>query len=71
VLLPLVESGFVASAGFTSEAMKEARMQDNRRITLIDLERLFDMWVEHYGAMTEESSQRLPLQSVYFLDPDA
>jgi restriction system protein len=60
---------FVSSAGFTSEAEREARMQDNRRITLIDLERLFDMWVEHYAAMPEESSQRLPLRTVHFLDP--
>jgi restriction system protein len=60
---------FVASAGFTSEAIREARMQDNRRITLIDLERLFDLWVEHYPAMPEDVSQRLPLRTVHFLDP--
>ena len=46
-------------------------MQDTRRITLIDLERLFDLWVQHYADMPEESSQRPPLRSIYFLGPDA
>lgn len=60
---------FVANGGFTSEAIREARQQETRRITLIDLERLFDLWVEHYSAMPESNTQRLPLRPVYFLDP--
>lgn len=60
---------FVSTGGFTSEAIREARQQDTRRITLIGLEQLFDLWIEHYPAMSEASSQRLPLRPVYFLDP--
>jgi restriction system protein len=60
---------FVSLGGFTSEAGKEARGQATRRINLIDMERLVDLWVQHYDAMPESSSQRLPLRPVYFLDP--
>jgi len=60
---------FVASGGFTSDAKEEARTQERRKITLIDLENLFDLWVEHYPKLTQEARQRLPLKSIYFLAP--
>jgi restriction system protein len=60
---------FVASGGFTSDAKEEARTQERRKITLIDLEDLFDLWVEHYSKLTQEARQRLPLKSIYFLAP--
>ena len=60
---------FVASGGFTSDAKEEARTQERRKITLIDLEILFDLWVEHYPKLTQEARQRLPLRSIYFLAP--
>ena len=34
---------YVASGGFTSDAIAEARYQENRRITLVDLQALFDL----------------------------
>jgi len=60
---------FVAVSGFTNDAEQEARAQENRRLTLIDLEGLFNLWVEHYDSLSEEDKQRLPLRPVYFLAP--
>lgn len=61
---------FVATGGFTKDAAEEARTQERRRVTLIDLERLFDLWVEYYGKLSDEARQRLPLTPIYFLSPD-
>lgn len=60
---------FVSSAGFTSDAKEEARTQERRKVTLLDLENIFDLWVEHYGKLTQEARQRLPLKPIYFLAP--
>ena len=58
---------FVASGGFSKDAEQEARRQEKRRIMLVDLERLFDLWVEHYDTIPEEQRRLLPLKKVYFL----
>lgn len=60
---------FVTLNGFSPDAETEARSQENRRLTLLDLAGLFDLWVEHYDRLTEEARQRLPLRTVRFLDP--
>jgi restriction system protein len=60
---------FISTGGFTSDAEREVRGQENRRISLIGLERLFDLWVEHYDAVPEEGRQLLPLKQVHFLAP--
>jgi restriction system protein len=60
---------FVSVAGFTKDAEEEARTQEKRKVTLIDLERLFDLWVEHYIKLDESARRRLPLQPIYFLAP--
>ena len=39
---------FISVGGFKSTAEREARTQERRRITLIDLNRLVALWVEHY-----------------------
>jgi restriction system protein len=62
---------FVTTAGFTKNAQDEARMQEKRKITLVDLERLFDLWVEHYSKLDEPARRRLPLQPIHFLAPEA
>jgi restriction system protein len=62
---------FISSGGFTSEAEREARAQEKRRMTLIDLDRLVALWIEHYGDLADMDRQRLPLEPVYFLSlPD-
>jgi len=59
---------YVAIGGFTNDAQAKARAQEKRRITLIDLEKLFDLWIEHYEKVDEESRRLLPLKPIYFLD---
>lgn len=61
---------FVSSGGFTRDAEDEARMQERRKITLIDLERFFDLWVKHYDRLTEEARRQLPLKPIYFIAPE-
>lgn len=60
---------FVCTGGFTKDAETEARTQEKRRVTLIGLEKLFDLWVEHYGKLTDLARRRLPLRPIQFLSP--
>lgn len=60
---------FVTTSGFTKDAEEEARTQEKRKVTLVDLERLFDLWVEHYSRLEEAARRRLPLQPIWFLAP--
>ena len=60
---------FVCTGGFTRDAEMEARTQAKRRITLLNLETLFDLWVEHYGKLTDSARRKLPLKPIYFLAP--
>ena len=58
---------FVSIAGFSKPAEDEARNQERRRIMLVDLRRLFDLWVEHYERIPEQYRRLLPLKPIYFL----
>jgi restriction system protein len=58
---------FVAAGGFTKDAEEFARHQAKRHVTLVSLERLFDLWVEFYPRLTDSARRRLPLSPVYFL----
>ena len=58
---------FVCTGGFTKEAEAEARRQEKRRIMLLDLKRLFDLWTEHYDRVPEAQCRLLPLRPVYYL----
>ena len=60
---------FVCTGGFTKDAETEARTQEQRRINLIGLEGLFDLWVEHYDKLTDQARRRLPLRPIQFLSP--
>ncbi|MDG1500628.1 MAG: restriction endonuclease [Planctomycetota bacterium] len=61
---------FVNLAGFTRDAEIEARTQEKRRVTLINQERLVDLWIEHYADLDETARRRLPLKPIYFLSPE-
>ncbi len=61
---------FVSTGGFTKDAEYEARTQQSRQVTLVDLRRLFELWVEHLDRLDEESRDFLPLKPIYFLAPD-
>ncbi|MDR7468446.1 MAG: restriction endonuclease [Armatimonadota bacterium] len=58
---------FISTGGFTKDAEQEARSQPTRRITLLDLEKLFDLWVQYYKNVPEEGRRILPLKPVYYL----
>jgi restriction system protein len=60
---------YVSAGGFTAEAEREARSQEQRRLTLIDLNRLVELWIEHSPKLDTSDRQRLPLKPVYFLAP--
>lgn len=59
---------FVSVGGFTKDAENEVRGQERRRIMLLDLKRLFDLWVEHYARIPDNARRLLPLRPVYYLD---
>jgi restriction system protein len=61
---------FVTTSGFTKDAQDEARIQEKRKVTLVDLEKLFDLWVEHYSKLDDAARRKLPLQPIYFLAPE-
>lgn len=61
---------FVCTGGFTKDAQDEARTQEKRKVTLLDLSALLDLWVEHQAKLTPEGRRRLPLRPIYFLEPD-
>jgi len=58
---------FVTATEFTTDAMVEARQQETRRISLIGLKGLLELWIEHYPRVEEAERQLLPLRPVYFL----
>jgi restriction system protein len=60
---------FVCTGGFTSDADEEARTQEKRKVTLLGVDHLFDLWVQHYDKVAEEDRQLLPLRPVYYLAP--
>jgi restriction system protein len=60
---------FVCTGGFTKDAESEARTQEKRRVRLIGLEKLFDLWDEHYDKLSDRARRRLPLRSIRFLAP--
>jgi len=62
---------FVSTGGFTKDAADEARTQEKRKITLVTLDRLFDLWVEHYARLTDAARRRLPLRPIQFLEPSS
>ena len=59
---------YVCTGGFTSEAMREARAQERRKIMLVDARRLFDLWVEHYAKIPDEQRRLMPLKPIYYLN---
>lgn len=58
---------YISAAGFSSQAEREARSQEKRRLKLIDLERFVELWVQHMQELPDPDRQRLPLKPVYFL----
>lgn len=59
---------FVSVGGFTSEAEREARGQERRKIMLVNPSRLFELWTEHYDRIPDEQRRLMPLKPIYYLD---
>lgn len=60
---------FVSTGGFTKDAEDFTRMQESRKVTLINVEKLVDLWIGHYGKLGDAARRRLPLTPIYFLTP--
>ena len=60
---------FVATGGFTNDAQKEWRSQQQRKVTLLDMRQLVELWVRHYEKLTDDARRLLPLRPVYYLAP--
>jgi len=60
---------FVSTGGFTNEAESEARTKETRKLTLLNLEKLVDLWVKNYEKIEESDKLLLPLKPVYYLAP--
>ena len=58
----------VSSGGFTADAEREARGA-NRHIETMDLNRLIELWQQHYGSIREAGKKLLPLVTLHFLAP--
>lgn len=58
---------YVCTGGFTGDAESEARSQERRRVTLIDMKKLVNLWIEHQSRLSEEDRSILPLKPVFFL----
>ncbi len=61
---------FVSTGGFTKDAEEAARTQESCQVTLIDLQRLFELWIEYSSKLDQEARDRLPLKPIYFLAPE-
>lgn len=58
---------YVSTNGFSVDAQREARAQETRRIMLIDLERLVELWIKHYENLSDVDQAMLPVRPVHFL----
>jgi restriction system protein len=58
---------FVSVCGFTRDSEEFARVQARRRVTLLDLEGLVELWGQHYAKLDDAARRRLPLQPVWWL----
>lgn len=61
---------FVSTSGFTRDAESFARMQESRKIMLIDLERFFELWVKFHDKLSDEARRRFPVTPVHFFTPE-
>jgi restriction system protein len=48
---------------------QKARTKETRKLTLLDLEKLVDLWVINYEKIEDSDKQLLPLKRVYYLAP--
>jgi restriction system protein len=66
---PLAQWVCTVGAAHGSRACAE-REPTGKRSVCFDLERLFELWVEHYPRIAETSRRLLPLRPIWFLAPE-
>jgi restriction system protein len=59
---------YICTGGFSSDAERTAREQENKRLTLLDSKALFLLWVEYYEHLPQASRALMPLKPIYHLD---
>jgi len=59
---------FVATGGFTPDVIDQIGTDTFKRITLVDMEDLYSLWVKFYNELGEEAKNRLPLKPVHFIN---
>ena len=60
---------FVSLGGFSSDAEKEARAS-NKRITLVDAKKLYELWISYYEKLSQADRALFPLKPIYYLNPE-
>lgn len=72
--LSLINEGdvgiFITTGGFTKDAEDLARSQERRKITLLDSQKLVDLWIEYNDKIEKDKRYLLPLKPIYFLAPN-
>jgi len=58
---------FVSTGDFTKAAGDFARHQAQRPVTLINLKRFVNLWIEFYPKLSDAARQRFTLKPIYFL----
>ena len=58
----------VSSGGFTAEVEREIRAS-TKHIETMDLDRLIELWQQHYDKLREAGKALLPLVQLFFLAP--
>lgn len=61
---------FVTTGGFTKDSETLIRSQESRKVTLIDRQRLVDLWVEYNDKLEKDKRSLLPLKPIYFIAPN-
>jgi len=61
---------FVTTGGFTKDAEFLVRSQETRKVTLIDRQRLVDLWIEYNDKLEKDKRTLLPLKPIYFIAPN-
>jgi restriction system protein len=57
----------VSTGGFTGDAKEELRMEAFQKVTVLDLEAFFDLWISHYDKLSQDARNLIPLKLIYFL----
>ena len=59
---------YVCTGGFSPDAEKTARDQENKRLRLLDGKDLFSLWVDNYENLSQDKRALMPLKPIYHLN---